>query len=91
MANFLIQGQKILKPIRDLMNTYMLTKFGADWLIFVDARQKNCGWMDGHRRTMCDYNSSLSTPCLGEIKTHFGLKRVEKIQSFTKPSGPMFH
>ena len=47
MANFLIQGQKtqssgpirsIIKLIRDLMITYILTKFGADWLIFVDDR-----------------------------------------------------
>ena len=28
----------IIEPIRDLMVTYILTKFGADWLIFVDAR-----------------------------------------------------
>ena len=46
MANFLIQEQitrtvlvrLVHKLIRDLMVTYILTKFGADWLIFVDAR-----------------------------------------------------
>ena len=48
MANFLIQGQisrdssgpvkSIIKLIQILMITYNLTMFGADWLIFVDAR-----------------------------------------------------
>ena len=47
MANFLIQGQithssgpisSIINLIRDLMVIYILTKFGADWFIFVDAR-----------------------------------------------------
>ena len=48
MANFLIQGQttqdssgpirSIIELIRDLVVIYFLTKFGADWLIFVDAR-----------------------------------------------------
>ena len=28
----------IIKLIRDLMVIYILTKFGDDWLIFVDAR-----------------------------------------------------
>ena len=57
------------------MVIYILTKFGADWLIFVDARvlTKNCGWTDGqtdagHRRTMSDHNCSLSTPCSVELK-----------------------
>ena len=27
-----------MELIRDLMATYILTKFSADWLIFVDAR-----------------------------------------------------
>ena len=27
----------IIELIRDLMVTYILTKFGADWFIFVDA------------------------------------------------------
>ena len=30
--------RSIIELIRDLMITYILTKFGADWLIFVDAR-----------------------------------------------------
>ena len=43
MANFLIQGQitdssgpirSIMELMRDLLVTYILTKFGADWLIF---------------------------------------------------------
>ena len=48
MANFLIQGQitrdssgpikSIIELIRDLMITYILTKFGADWSIFVDGQ-----------------------------------------------------
>ena len=45
MANFLIQGQithssgpirSIFRFIWDLMITYISTKFGADWSIFVD-------------------------------------------------------
>ena len=28
----------IINLIQDLIVTYILTKFGADWLIFVDAR-----------------------------------------------------
>ena len=32
------QISSIIKLIRDLMVIYILTKFGADWLIFVDAR-----------------------------------------------------
>ena len=45
---FLIQGEItqdgsgpikfIIDLIQDLMVTYILTKFGADWLVFVDAR-----------------------------------------------------
>ena len=30
--------KSIIEHIRDLMVTYILTKFGADWLIFGDAR-----------------------------------------------------
>ena len=30
--------KSINEIIQDLMVTYILTKFGADWLIFVDAR-----------------------------------------------------
>ena len=49
MANFLIQGHitqdssspitSIIELIRDLVITYILTKFGADWSIFVDDRE----------------------------------------------------
>ena len=48
MANFQIQGQitqksfgpirSIIELIQDLMITYILTKFGAIWFIFVDDR-----------------------------------------------------
>ena len=48
MANFLIQGQhnsdssgpirSIIELILDLMVIYIVTKFGADWQIFVDDR-----------------------------------------------------
>ena len=49
------------------MVIYILTKFGADWLIFVDARVLTRKlWTDG-RRTASDHNSSLSTPCSGEL------------------------
>ena len=38
----------ILKLIRDLTVIYTLTKFGADWSIFVDARALTRKlWMDG--------------------------------------------
>ena len=78
MANFLIQGQinsessglisSIIKLIRDLMVIYILTKFGADWLIFADARVLTRKlWTDGHW-TLSDHNSSLSTLCSGELK-----------------------
>ena len=55
------------------MVIYILTKFGADWLTFVDARVLTRKlWMDrqtdGHRRTLSDHNSSLSIPCSGELK-----------------------
>ena len=30
--------RSLIKFIRDLMVTYILTKFGVDWSIFVDAR-----------------------------------------------------
>ena len=64
----------IIELIRDLMVMYILTKFGADWLIFVDARVLTRKlWMDGHhtdghRRTVSDHNSSQSTLCSGELK-----------------------
>ena len=56
MANFLIQGQitdssgpisSIIQLIRDLMVIYILTKFGADWLIFVDVKSVNKKIEDG--------------------------------------------
>ena len=55
------------------MVIYILTKFGANWLIFVDARVLTSKlWMDGQRdgrrRTVSDHNSSLSTLCSGELK-----------------------
>ena len=38
----------ITELIRDLMVMYILTKFGADWLIFVDARVLTRKlWTDG--------------------------------------------
>ena len=60
------------------MVIYILTKFGDDWLIFVDARVLTSKlWTDvrpdgrrtdGQQRTVSDHNSSLSTPCSGELK-----------------------
>ena len=56
------------------MVIYILTKFGVDLLIFVDARALTKKlWTDGrqtdaHRRTVSDHNSSLSTLYLGELK-----------------------
>ena len=32
------QTKSIIELIRDLMVTYILTKFGADWLMFGNAR-----------------------------------------------------
>ena len=57
------------------MVIYTFTKFGADWLIFVDARVltrklwMDVGRTDGHRRTVSDHNSSQSTLCSGELQT----------------------
>ena len=73
----------IKELIRDLMVIYILTKFGADWLIFVDARMltrklwMDVGRMEGHRSTVSDHNSSLGTPCSCELK-----KLVTSIFSF---------
>ena len=40
----------IIKLIRDLLIIYILTKFGADWLIFVDVRVLTRKlWMDGRQ------------------------------------------
>ena len=70
----------IIELIRALVVIYILTKFGDDWLVFVDAKVlKNKLWTDGRppdgrpptdgrRRTVSDHNSSLRTPCSGELK-----------------------
>ena len=51
------------------MVIYILTKFGDDWLIFVDARVLTSKlWTVGRRRMLSDQNSSLSTLCSGEPK-----------------------
>ena len=34
----------------------------------LECSQANCGRTDGQRRTVSDHNSSLSTPCSGELK-----------------------
>ena len=87
MANFLIHGQttrtvlvlisSIIELIQALVVIYILTKFGDNWLIFVDARVLTSKlWTDGRtarqtegqQRTVSDRNSSLSTPCSGELK-----------------------
>ena len=50
------------------MVIYIITKFGDDWLIFVDARVLTRKlWTDGHLWTVSDHNSSLSTLCSGEL------------------------
>ena len=78
MANFLIQGQttreisgvisSFIELIRNLMVIYILTKFGADLLIFVDARVLTRKlWTDRHLRTVSDHDSSPSTLCSGEL------------------------
>ena len=64
----------ITEIILALVVIYILTKFGDTWLIFVDARVLTSKlWMDGQtdgrRRTVSDHNSSLSTPCSGELMT----------------------
>ena len=61
------------------MVVYILTKYGDDWLIFVDARvltsklwtdgQTSDSWTDRRRQTVSDHNSSLSTLCSFELKT----------------------
>ena len=63
----------IIELIQALVVIYILTKFGDDWLIFVDARVLTSKlWTDGRTsdgRTVNDHNSSLSTPSSGELKT----------------------
>ena len=57
----------IIKLIPALVVIYILTTFGDDWLIFVDARVLTSKlWTD--RQTVSDHNSSLTTPCSGELK-----------------------
>ena len=57
----------IIELNRALVVIYILTKFGDDWLIFVDARVLTSKlWMDGWM--VSDHNSSLSTLCSGELK-----------------------
>ena len=67
------------------MVIYILTKFDDDSLICVDARVltrklwtdgrmsdgRKDGRTDGHRRTVNDHNSSLSTLCSGEHQSAF--------------------
>ena len=60
------------------MVIYILTKFGADWLIFVDARvltrklwmdrRRTVGRPDKQRQMVSDHNSTMSTLCSGELK-----------------------
>ena len=79
MANFLIQGQttqdssgqisSIIELIRTLVVIYILTKFGDDCFIFVDARVLPSKLRTEGRRTVSDHNSSLSTLFSGELKT----------------------
>ena len=57
------------------MVIYILTKFGADWLMFVDARVLTRklwtdGRKEGQRRTVSDHDRSLSTLWSGELKTY---------------------
>ena len=59
------------------MVIYTLTKFGADWLIFVDARVLTRKlWTDRHRQTMSDHNCSLSTPFSGELIICTGIQKL---------------
>ena len=45
----------IIKLIRDLLVIYTLTKFGADWLIFVDPRVLTRKlWIDDDGQTTTD-------------------------------------
>ena len=62
------------------MGMYIVAKFGADWLIFVDARVLRKLWMDGHRQTVSYHNSSLSTPCSCE-PTILTLNILEEIEN----------
>ena len=44
------------------------------------------GWMDGHRWTASDHNSSLSTPCLGERKKN----ELEALERLYRSTGLIF-
>ena len=64
---------------------YILTKFGSDWFIFVDARLLTRKlWTDGHRQMVSDHNSSLSTTCSGKLKS---FKTFQSSLFFTKWQG----
>ena len=66
----------VIELIRDLMVIHILTKFGAEWLIFVDARVLTRKlWTDGHIQMVIDHNSSLSTPCSGKLKIKILFKK----------------
>ena len=68
----------MIELIQALVVLYILTKFGYDWLIFVDARMLTSKlWTDG-RRTVSDHNSSLSTPCPGELKNQLNTCQPSK-------------
>ena len=67
----------IIELIRALVVIHILTKFGDDWLIFVDARVLTSKlWTDGQRRMVSDHSSSLSTPCSGELKRCISLAKM---------------
>ena len=100
MANFLIQGQitqrsdpitSIIILIWDLKVHNILTKFGADWLIFVDVRVLTRklwtdGWMDivwkNGRRTPTDGEWSQQ---LTEHSVLRWAKNFEKVKCLLTP------
>ena len=72
----------IIELNRDLMVIYILTKFGADQLIFVDARVLTRKlWTNGHRQMLSDHNSSLSTLCSDELKINDSLLELFNFQN----------
>ena len=92
MADYLDSSgpiDSIIELIRVLVVIYILTKFGDDWLIFVDARVltsklwTDVGRTDRHRQTVSDHNSSLSTPCSCELKSKQELQFL-RTKSVTK-------
>ena len=84
----------IIELIRALVFIYILTKFGGDWFIFVDARVLTSKlWTDRRTdvgRTVSDHNSSLSTPCSGELKRKKVLPYSTLLTSFNEPVGKDF-